>query len=875
MSNDKYIHTDVEDKIYSYWEKNNLFKPIKNKEQFSVVIPPPNVTGSLHMGHALNNSIQDLLVRYHRMNNYETLWQPGTDHAGIATQALVEKKLTSEGINKNDIGREKFIEKVWLWKEQYGDIIINQLKKLGCSCDWSRNAFTMDENLSKSVLKVFVELHKKGLIYKAEKLVNWDTVLKTAISDLEVDQREVNSKIYYIQYPIDGSSDFITIATTRPETMLGDTAIAVNPKDDRFKKLVGNTVTIPIVGRKIKIIEDDYADPELGTGALKITPAHDFNDYEVGQRNNLEIINIFTEGGKINQNAPKDYIGLDRFEARKRIIKELKEKEFFVKEESIKNKVPYGDRSNSIIEPFLTEQWFVDAKKLSVKAKDIVNAKKINFFPANWSKTYFQWMNNIEPWCISRQLWWGHQIPAWYGPDKKIFVAINEEEAKAQAKKHYNKDVDLIRDPDVLDTWFSSGLWPFATLGWPDNKEYVHKFYPTSVLVTGFDIIFFWVARMIMFGMEFLDKEPFKDIYVHALVKDEKGQKMSKSKGNVINPLDLIEKYSADALRFTLLSMASPGTDVKLSEDRVKGYRNFLNKLWNANNFLITNNCDFTKIDKIPNLTININKWIYSELLEAKDKIEKNLKDYRFDEAAKNAYQFAWHSYCDWYLELSKTILFSEEEIVKDEVRKVSAYIFKQILILLHPFIPFITEEIWLKNKFDNSGKDFLMLANWPIGNLDKDSSTNQVEKIISIISELRSFKNELSVSPGSFIDISIEAISKNEQSFFIENETILKKLGRISNLIDKDLTKPAATLVVLGDMFKIYFAEDVDLELIKESLKTRQNKYQDEMNKISLRLDNKGFVDRAPKDIVEQEKTNYNNLKNDIKRISVTIESL
>ena len=875
MSNDKYIHTDVEDKIYSYWEKNNLFKPIKNKKQFSVVIPPPNVTGSLHMGHALNNSIQDLLVRYHRMNNYETLWQPGTDHAGIATQALVEKKLTSEGINKNDIGREKFIEKVWLWKEQYGDIIINQLKKLGCSCDWSRNAFTMDENLSKSVLKVFVELHKKGLIYKAEKLVNWDTVLKTAISDLEVDLREVNSKIYYIQYPIDGSSDFITIATTRPETMLGDTAIAVNPKDDRFKKLVGKTVTIPIVGRKIKIIEDDYADPELGTGALKITPAHDFNDYEVGQRNNLEIINIFTEGGKINQNAPKDYIGLDRFEARKRIIKELKEKEFFVKEESIKNKVPYGDRSNSIIEPFLTEQWFVDAKNLSVKAKDIVNAKKINFFPANWSKTYFQWMNNIEPWCISRQLWWGHQIPAWYGPDKKIFVAIDEEEAKAQAKKHYNKDVDLIRDPDVLDTWFSSGLWPFATLGWPDNKEYVDKFYPTSVLVTGFDIIFFWVARMIMFGMEFLDKEPFKDIYVHALVKDEKGQKMSKSKGNVINPLDLIEKYSADALRFTLLSMASPGTDVKLSEDRVKGYRNFLNKLWNANNFLITNNCDFTKIDKIPNLTININKWIYSELLEAKDKIEKSLKDYRFDEAAKNAYQFAWHSYCDWYLELSKTILFSEEEIAKDEIRKVSAYIFKQILILLHPFIPFITEEIWLKNKFDNSGKDFLMLANWPIGNLDKDSSTNQVEKIISIISELRSFKNELSVSPGSFIDISIEGISKNEQSFFIENETILKKLGRISNLIDKDLTKPAATLVVSGDMFKIYFAEDVDLELIKESLTTRQNKYQEEMNKISQRLDNKGFVDRAPKDIVEQEKTNYNNLKNDIKRISVTIESL
>ncbi len=875
MSNDKYIHSDVEDKIYSYWEKNNLFKPTTNKKKFSVVIPPPNVTGSLHMGHALNNSIQDLLVRYHRMNNYETLWQPGTDHAGIATQALVEKKLTAEGIDKNEIGREKFIEKVWEWKEEHGDIILNQLKKLGCSCDWSRNAFTMDENLSKSVLKVFVELHKKGLIYKDKKLVNWDTVLKTAISDLEVDQREVNSKIYYIQYPIEGSSDFITIATTRPETMLGDTAIAVNPKDDRFKHLVGKFVTVPIVGRKIKIIEDEYADPEMGTGALKITPAHDFNDYEVGQRNNLEIINIFTEGGKVNENAPKEYIGLDRFEARKRILKELKEKEFFVKEENIKNKVPYGDRSNSIIEPFLTEQWFVDAKKLSIKAKDIVNSKKTNFFPANWSKTYFQWMNNIEPWCISRQLWWGHQIPAWYGPDKKIFVAINEDEAKLDAKKFYNKEVDLIRDPDVLDTWFSSGLWPFATLGWPDNKEYVEKFYPTSVLVTGFDIIFFWVARMIMFGMEFLDKEPFKDIYVHALVKDEKGQKMSKSKGNVINPLDLIEKYSADALRFTLLSMASPGTDVKLSEDRVKGYRNFLNKLWNANNFLITNNCDFSKIEEKPSLTININKWIYSELIETKNKIEKNLKDYRFDEAAKNAYQFTWHSYCDWYLELSKTILFSEDEKAKDEVRQVSAYIFKQILILLHPFIPFVTEEIWLNNKFDNSGKDFLMLANWPSGELERDSSTNQVEKIISIVSELRSFKNELSVSPGSFIDISIETVSKKEQSFFTENEIILKKLARIKNLHNKDLDKPAATLMVSGDLFKVYFDEDVDLELIKENLTTRQNKYKEEMNKISERLANKSFVDRAPKDIVDQEKTNYNNLKNDVERISITIKGI
>ena len=875
MSSDKYIHLEVEKKIYSYWEKNNLFKPKKNKKKYSIVIPPPNVTGSLHMGHALNNSIQDLLIRFYRMNNYETLWQPGTDHAGIATQALVEKKLSTQNVKKDDLGREKFIEKVWDWKKQYGDIIINQLKKLGCSCDWSRNAFTMDKNLSNAVIKVFVELHKKKIIYKAEKLVNWDTVLKTAISDLEVDQREVNSKIYFIKYPIDGLNEYITIATTRPETMLGDTAVAVNPKDKRYKKFINKTVTIPIVGRKIKIIKDDYADPEQGTGALKITPAHDFNDYEVGKRNNLEIINIFTEDGKVNKNAIDGYIGLDRFEARKKILNELKEKDFFVKEENIKNKVPYGDRSNSIIEPFLTKQWFADAKKLSVKAKKIVKNKKTKFFPNNWSKTYFQWMDNIEPWCISRQLWWGHQIPAWYGPDKKIFVGINEVEVKKSAKKFYKKEVKLVRDPDVLDTWFSSGLWAFATLGWPSKKKYLNKFYPTTVLVTGFDIIFFWVARMIMFGMEFLNKEPFKDIYVHALVRDEKGQKMSKSKGNVIDPLDLIEKYSADALRFTLLSMASPGTDVKLSEDRVKGYRNFLNKLWNANNFLIQNKCNLKYSKKLPKIKVNINKWIYFELLETSKLIKKNIEDYRFDEAAKNAYHFAWHKYCDWYLELSKTILFSNNVNAKKEVKEVSIFVFREILIMLHPFIPFVTEKIWLTNKFDNKNKNFLMLSNWISGKSKKDSDYSNVQKIINIITEIRSFKNELNVSPGSFIDISVHNIKKNNKTFIKSNEIVIKKLGRINNFLTKDTNKPSASLLILGDLFKIYFDENVDLNLIKENLLKKQNKYQEEMDKISQRLNNKVFAQRAPKDIVQQEKTNYSNLKNDIKKISITIKSL
>ena len=874
-NNDKYIHQDVEKRIYSYWEKNKLFRPKKNKKSFSIVIPPPNVTGSLHMGHALNNSIQDLLVRYHRMNKYETLWQPGTDHAGIATQALVEKKLLSQNINKNDIGRKQFIKKVWDWKEDYGGIIINQLKKLGCSCDWSRNAFTMDENLSKSVLKVFVELYKKKLIYKAKKLVNWDTVLKTAISDLEVDQREVNSKLYHIKYPIEETEEFITIATTRPETMLGDTAVAVNPNDKRYKKLIGKNVLLPLVGKKIKIISDEYADPEQGTGAVKITPAHDFNDYEVGFRNKLEVLNVFTEDGKINENAPKKYIGLDRFVARKKILEDLSNEGLLVKEENIKNKIPYGDRSNSAIEPFLTEQWFVDAKKLAIKAKKIVKSKKIIFFPENWSKTYFQWMNNIEPWCISRQLWWGHQIPAWYGPDKKIFVANNESEAKKNAKKYYKKEVELVRDSDVLDTWFSSGLWPFATLGWPTKNKYLNKFYPTSVLVTGFDIIFFWVARMLMFGMEFMKKEPFRDIYVHALVRDEKGQKMSKSKGNVIDPLELIEIYSADALRFTLLSMASPGRDVKLSEDRVKGYRNFLNKLWNANNFLIQNKCEFKSTKKPPKFKININKWVYSELLETKKIVAKNIKDYRFDEAARNAYQFVWHSFCDWYLELSKTILYSNNKKDIKEIREVSGFIFKEILVLMHPFIPFVTEEIWLKNKLDNSGKNYLMFSNWISGKAKKDKDFKEVEKVINIISQIRSFKNELNVSPGSFIDISLGKINKKNQVFFKNNEIVLKKLGRINNFFNKDVNKPSATLVIDGDLFKLYFEENVDLNLIKENLISKQRKNETEMDKISSRLKNKNFVDRAPKHIVDQEKTNYNNLKKDIKKISLTVESL
>ncbi len=662
----KYNHIIEEKKVSNFWIKKGLFKPKKTKlnKKFSIVIPPPNITGRLHMGHALNNSIQDVLVRFNRMKGLETLWQPGTDHAGIATQAVVEKNLKQEGISKNDLGRERFIEKVWKWKEESGEIILDQLKKLGCSCDWSKTRFTMDRDLSKAVVKVFVELYNDKLIYKDKKLVNWDTQLQTAISDLEVIQKDTQSQLFYINYQIENSDKSITIATTRPETMMGDTAVAVNPKDKRYTNLIGQYVIIPIVDRKIKIIADHYADPDQGSGAVKITPAHDFNDYEVGIRNKLEIINILEKNGKINKRGIKKFIGLDRFEARKLLINELKENGSLSKIESIKNKVPFGDRSNTIIEPLLTEQWFVNAKRLSKKPIDIVNKNKTSFFPNNWSKTFFQWMKNIEPWCISRQIWWGHRIPAWYDNNNNIFVAENEKDAISLAKKkNKNKEFKLKQDTDVLDTWFSSALWPFATLGWPSKTKNLSKFYPTSVLVTGFDIIFFWVARMLMMGNYFNKETPFKKVYVHALVRDEKGQKMSKSKGNVIDPLKLINEYGADSLRFTLISMASPGRDVKLSKDRVVGNRNFITKIWSANNFLRINNCVLNQKINLNSIKLPINQWIFNEFIKTQNLVSKNIEIFRFDEAAKHAYQFVWHSYCDWYLEFLKPVFNSKKKI--------------------------------------------------------------------------------------------------------------------------------------------------------------------------------------------------------------------
>ena len=874
-----YNHKNIEDKIYKYWEKNNCFKPKKNKSKkyFSIVIPPPNVTGSLHMGHALNNSIQDLLVRHNRNKGLETLWQPGTDHAGIATQLVVEKQLNEKGISRKDLGREKFLKEVWRWKEKSGGIITDQLKKLGSSCDWSRDRFTMDDGLSKAVLKVFVDLYKKKLIYKDLKLTNWDTKLQTAISDLEVISKDTRGKLYYIKYKLADSNQNIIIATTRPETMFGDTAIAVHPKDERYKDLVSKEVIIPISNRKIKIITDDYADPDQGSGAVKITPAHDFNDYLVGKRNKLDLINILNKDGTLNGNVPNSYLNIDRLDARKKLVSELDQKNYLDKIEDINHTVPYGDRSNSIIEPLLTEQWFVDTKKLSKEAIKQVKKKKTNFFPDNWKKTYFQWMKNIEPWCISRQLWWGHQIPAWYTEDGNIIVAENIKEAKKIAKKKFKKEVILKQDPDVLDTWFSSALWPFATLGWPNHKSYeLKRFYKTSVLVTGFDIIFFWVARMMMMGLYFMKKVPFENVYVHALVRDEKGQKMSKSKGNVIDPLTIINEFGADALRFTLISMSSPGRDVKLSLDRVKGYRNFITKIWNTFSYCEINNVfNSSKID-LTKVKIPANQWIIATLNLYKQKITKNINDYRFDEAAKNIYLYIWNYFCDWYIEFSKPLLNSRNNQTIKETKNILLYVQRENLSILHAFIPFVTEELWTLTNFRKMEKTELINFNFKNDHKLKNSKgVEDIDYIIEFITDLRSIKAKLNISPGNFVDLSIKELPKKNQKIIYNNELIIKKLGRVRNFNLEEVKSKIAKIILANNKISIYFGDGIDLDHQITILNKKVEVLQNQINKSENKLNNDNFIKKAPKNIINREKDLLENDKNEYKNLSEIINSL
>ena len=832
-----------ETEIYQEWIDKGCFKPTYNFDKnFSICIPPPNVTGSLHMGHALNNTIQDILVRYHRMNGYNTLWQPGTDHAGIATQMVVERNLEEKNIYRKDLSREEFIKKVWEWKEYSGSTIINQLKRLGSSCDWSRERFTMDEGLSSAVRKVFVSLYNEGLIYKGQTLVNWDTKFKTAISDLEVVPTDVSTQIYYIKYP-SSNGETITVATVRPETIFGDTAIAVNPTDDRYQSLKDITFTIPLTDRKIPLIFDEYSDPEMGSGAVKITPAHDFNDFEVGKRHNLELLNILNDDGTLNDKCPEEYAGLDRFEARKLIVKNLKDQGYIEKIEDYKTTIPYGDRSNTIVEPYLTNQWFCNAEELAKQAMKVVKEGETKFFPSNWEKTYFQWMENIRPWCISRQIWWGHQIPVWYGPDGKEFCAETEEEAKQLAIDYYKADkIILKRDKDVLDTWFSSALWPFSTLGWPNQEKTLEYFYPNSVLVTGFDIIFFWVARMMMMGNKFMQTTPFHTVYVHALVRDEKGQKMSKSKGNVIDPLEIIDKYGADTLRFTLTSLNTPGRDVRLSEQRIAGYRNFVTKITNAYKFAEFKSIYPLEQNEKPNPKHMFNHWIISEFQKLYQSIQDNYQNYYFHEVANQLYHFTWHTFCDWYIELSKNLLDS------NEYRKETIYtfhlVFNSLLQLLHPIIPFITEKLWSKNN-----DSILMTYQWNYTDVSIDESlVNQTEDFIDFIEEYRSIEKLFEIKKEDSVLIFSE--NKDLQNLFINNQSILEFLTRKQLSLEK---LQSGVKLPFKKYDFILETNQIDSDKIKNKLKENQQSLQKEKINIDKNLSNPNFTERAPKELIEQ----------------------
>tara|TARA_R110002049_G_scaffold30316_7_gene103413 strand:- start:75085 stop:77778 length:2694 start_codon:yes stop_codon:yes gene_type:complete len=874
-----YSPADVEGRLYDKWEKSGAFASdsASKADPYVIMMPPPNVTGSLHMGHALTFTLQDILVRYNRMNGKDTLWQPGTDHAGIATQMVVERQLGEQNVTRHDLGREKFIEKVWEWKEQSGGTITNQLRRLGASPDWQRERFTMDEGLSAAVRKVFVTLHKQDLIYRDKRLVNWDPKLLTAISDLEVVQKEVKGHYWHFKYPIEGrDGEFITVATTRPETMLGDTGVAVHPDDERYQDLIGQYCILPIVGRRIKIVADEYADPEKGSGAVKITPAHDFNDFEVGKRCGLEKINILDDHARINDEAPEEYRGLDRFEARKLLVAKMDELGLLEKIEDTVHMVPYGDRSNVVIEPYLTDQWFVNAEVLAKPATEAVEDGRIRFVPKNWENTYFEWMRNIQPWCISRQLWWGHRIPAWFGPDGEFFVEETEEEAIAAAKAHYGKDVELTQETDVLDTWFSSALWPYSTLGWPDKTPELDKYYPGDVLVTGFDIIFFWVARMIMMGMHFMDgKIPFKDIYIHALVRDENGQKMSKSKGNVIDPLELIDEYGCDALRFTLTALAAQGRDIKLAASRVEGYRNFATKLWNAARFAEMNECKPVDGFDPANVKSTLGRWIVGKTVEASKSVGAGIEAYRFNEAASSAYQFVWGSFCDWYLELAKPVLMGDDEEAKAEIRAVTAWVLDQILLILHPVMPYITEELW--DKISDNRSSMLMSASYPKFDetLIDRAAEAEVDLSIRLIGDIRGVRSEMNVPPGAEVPIYLVDATDAMKAAVSAQEAQVKRLARVAEIGFKGqgdieaIAKGAIQTVVDGVTVFVSVADFIDVAAEKSRLEKEIQGKARYIKGQEGKLSNENFVSRAPDHIVATEKAKLEEAKDTLAKLN------
>ena len=856
MLEKNYNPKDFEEKIYEKWETDGDFKPDmrSKKEAFSIVIPPPNVTGVLHMGHALDDTLQDILIRYNRMLGKKVLWQPGTDHAGIATQMVVERNLAKEGITRHDLGREKFIEKVWEWRKQSGGTICRQLRRLGASCDWSRERFTMDEGLSRAVRKIFVSLYKDGLIFKAKKLVNWDPKLGTAVSDLEVVQKETVGKMYYYKYPIEGTEgEYIHIATTRPETMFGDTAVAVSKNNPKLAHLIGKNCIIPIINRVIPIVGDDHADPEKGTGAVKITPAHDFNDFEVGKRHNLPMINVLNPDATMNENTP--YAGLTTMEARAKTIENLTELGLMDKIEDHPMVIPYGDRSGVVIEPLMTDQWFVDAPKLAVAAIKAVEDGDMQFVPKSYEKTYFEWMRNIQPWCISRQLWWGHQMPIWYGPDGEIFCEENEEEAKAAATKHYGKEVELTRETDVLDTWFSSGLWAFSTMGWPDETEFLKTFYPTSVLVTGFDIIFFWVARMMMMSMYMMKRVPFKKCYIHGLVRDEQGRKMSKSKGNTVDPMDTIEKYGADALRFFMAAMETQGRDINLSDSRIQGYRNFATKLWNAARFCEMNECYSVKDFDVTSAKLEISKWIMAKAKEAAAEVTENLNNFRFSDAANAVYQFIWGTFCDWYIELIKPIFYGENTDEIKEIRAVTAWTLDRILVMLHPFMPFITEELW-DNLTLRSGK--LIHAAWPTDETVNNADKNEIDRAIDIISAIRSLRASMNLPAGAKLHAFVKAAAAETLSVVERQKTLICKLARLEELDalgNREITKDMVQTVSREAAILIPLKGVVDFEAEKARLQKELETLNKNLDGYNRKLSNESFVAKAPAAVVAEEK--------------------
>ncbi|MCH9004773.1 MAG: valine--tRNA ligase [Proteobacteria bacterium] len=908
-----YQPKDIEQRIYERWEEQGYFAPQGEGTPYCIMIPPPNVTGTLHMGHAFQDTIMDALTRYHRMRGDRALWQPGMDHAGIATQMVVERLLNAEGKSKHDLGREKFVERVWQWKKESGGQIANQLRRMGSSLDWDRDCFTMDDELSVAVRRVFVQLHDEGLIYRGKRLVNWDPVLHTALSDLEVLSDDEDGHLWHFRYPLASGEGHLTVATTRPETMLGDSAVAVHPDDERYKDLVGQEIILPIVGRRIPIIADDYVDPEFGTGCLKITPAHDFNDYEIGKRHDLPIFNILTDGAALNNEVPDAYRSMDRFDARKAIVAEIERLGLLDRVEDYVVKIPRGDRSNAIVEPYLTDQWYVKIEPLAKPAIEAVETGRIKFVPENWSKTYFEWMYNIQDWCISRQLWWGHRIPAWYDEDGTVYVGYTEDDVR---EKNKLGDIPLRQDEDVLDTWFSSALWPFSTLGWPEKTAALDEFYPGNVLVTGFDIIFFWVARMIMLGLKFMDDVPFREVYIHGLIRDHDGQKMSKAKGNVLDPIDLIDgidveslvekrskgmmqdhltpriekatrkhfpdgidRFGADALRLTFAALATTGRDIRFDLGRIEGYKNFCNKLWNAARYVLMNT---ETLDDGDIQYSSADRWIRNRLNQTTGEMHQHFASYRLDLAVQSVYEFTWHEFCDWYLELSKPVLQSDESsaAMQRGTRQTLVEVLESILRLLHPLMPFVTEEIWQQvARRANIDGETIMLRPYPETSADiDDDAVADIEWVKQFILGIRRIRGEMDISPGKLLPVLLQGASTADRQRAADHALLLQRVGRVESIaaLAEGDEPPVAATALLGDLRLLVPMKGlIDVEAERARLLKQRKKVETDLQRSSGKLGDQKFVNNAPPEVVTLERQRVAEFEKTIVQLTEQLEKL